>query len=135
MATKTASKTPSAPAVDRAASCSPSVVITVPLDTPESSIAELRAAGFLAVKTDEPEKVRIVSGPGQVVGDDLLMSVMEGLMMQWQHNSQEVADKMRARALGELHRRLKLREASEANISSADVPKTSKSPQLGGRLK
>lgn len=111
-----------APAGDRpAAICSPPVVITVPRDTPQESIVELREAGFIAVKTDEPDKVRIVSGLGQVVGDDFLMSVMEGLMTQWSSGDHRAAaQEMRTRALQELHRRLKRRE--EANASALAQP-------------
>ena len=113
MPKKKTSKTPSAPAVDRAAACSPPLVLVVPLDMPDSSLAELRAAGFVPVKTDKPEAVKIVAMGFEVQSSDMLMAAMHGVVNGGYTAPME-------RFTRELFDRMKRRE-SEANT---DYPET-----------
>jgi len=83
----------------------------VPLDTPETSLAELRAAGFIPVQTDNPEAVRMVTPGAQIVGGDLMMSIMHGLCTT-PHCGLSEAREMRSAMVTELHRRMLVREAN-----------------------
>lgn len=107
---KPKSKTPSALAVDRAAPCSQLVV--VPLDTTSGSLAEMRSAGYVPIMTDHPEKVRMLMPDKDIVGGDLLMAAMHGLMSEGDHS--QTALYMVSKAMTELHRRLKERETEAA---------------------
>ena len=112
MPKKSTSKTPSAPAVDRAAHGSQLVV--VPLDTAPESLAEMRAAGYVPIMTDSPEKVKVLMPGNHVVGGDLLMAAMAGLMDS-AGDASHTGLVMRNAALTELHSRLKAHEAETAN--------------------
>ncbi len=102
--------------------CSPLVVV-VPLDTPAECIADLRAAGMIAIRTDKPDAVRIVTPGAQIVGGDLLMSAMHGLCTT-PYLAGDSSAKMRAEMVTELHRRMKSREATEVEANSMILDKT-----------
>ncbi len=74
----------------------------MPLDTPESSLAELRAAGFVPVRTDSPESVKIVAMGFEVQSSDMLMAAMHGVVnggciAPMEEFSRELFDRMKRR--------------------------------------
>lgn len=81
-------------------------LVVVPLDTASESLAQMRAAGYVPIITDSPEGVKVLMSGNAIIGDDLLMSALHGLMSA--HT--QTALLMKSKAMEELHRRLKARE-------------------------
>lgn len=85
-------------------SAGPKQVIVVPHTIGEESLAELREAGFIPIRTANPDGVKIVMPSSEVISSDLLMAAMHGLC------SSATSSAERSLFTNELHRRLKFRE-------------------------
>ena len=54
-------------------------LVVLPTSTTPEQLAELRAAGYVPVCCDNPEKVIVVLPQTRLAGDDLLMAALHGL--------------------------------------------------------
>lgn len=81
-----------------------SPIVVLPISTDAKMIAAVKAAGYLPVLTDEPDKVRIIT-PHEICGTgDLLMAALTGLTSTYSGDSSKAA------FTEELFKRLKARE-------------------------
>ncbi len=89
-----------------------SPILALPTDVDPGTVAELRAAGYVPILTDNPDGVRIILAGSQVQSSDLLMSALHG-MVRDPHDS-------KAAMVKELFRRM--REREDASNAPADLP-------------
>jgi len=89
------------PAVAPAATCSAFLVL--PTDTPADCIAELRAAGYISVITDNPGGVRLIAAESAIGTSDMVMAALRALAMEGATNERKTF-------VQELYRRLLGRE-------------------------
>ena len=75
-------------------------LLVLPTTTTPENLAEIRKAGYVAVLSDNPEKVVVVMPHTRMAGNDLLMSAMHGLCDSSLSNTE------RSKMVTELHRRL-----------------------------
>lgn len=98
-------------AVSRVVPCSP--IVAVPTDVHQTTLAELRAAGYVPIRTDNPDGVRLILAGSQVQSSDLLMSALHGMCRDPRDS--------KAAMVKELFRRLREREDSAANASGEPI--------------
>lgn len=55
-------------------------LIVLPIDTDESTLIRVRDAGYVAVLSDDPDKVKVVLGSSDISGSDILMSALHGIV-------------------------------------------------------
>lgn len=55
-------------------------LLILPTNTPPETVKDIRAAGYVPVLTDEPDKVKIIMSHSEVSGGDMLMAAMHGLV-------------------------------------------------------
>ena len=83
---------------EAAPSTSYAPLIVLPTTTTPENLAEIRKAGYVAVLSDNPEKVVVVMPHTRMAGNDLLMSAMHGLCSSVYSNDE------RGKMVTELHR-------------------------------
>lgn len=84
--------------------CSPLLVL--PKDACNNeSLAELKAAGYIVIRTDSPENVRLVTPETVVSHSDMLMSAMKAM-------NEPMSTAQRGVFIAELYRRMIGREAN-----------------------
>jgi len=106
--------TPTLAAVAPATFCSPLLVL--PKDAcSNESLAELKAAGYIVIRTDSPEKVQLVTPEMVVDHSDMMMSAMKAL-------SQPMATGQRGVFIEELYRRMLKREANATAQATTPAP-------------
>ncbi len=54
-------------------------ILILPRNVSGPSIIEARNAGYLVIVSDEPDKIKLVTGHSEVSGGDLLMAAMAGV--------------------------------------------------------
>lgn len=84
-------------------------IVTVPLSTTDAAVSELRNAGYIAIRTDTPDAVRIVVSGAQIESGDFVMSAMRGIC-------EGFSDSNKRAFTDELYRRMKLQETRAAEI-------------------
>lgn len=84
-------------------------LLILPTDTPTGTVDDVRAAGYVPVLTDEPDKVKLVLAGSEISGSDMLMAAMHGLNSYTGFGD---LDKPKTQFLLELHRRLLKREGA-----------------------
>lgn len=80
-------------------------LVVLPTVTAPETVQDVRSAGYVPILCDEPEKVKLVMGQGEVGGSDLLMSAMYGI-------SGTVSERERSKMVEELYRRMLKREGA-----------------------
>jgi len=85
---------------------SPSIppLVALPTDTDPETIRAIKAAGYIPVITDAPEKVRIIVADQACESGDMLMAALHGLTCS------KFNDEPRSAFVFELQRRLKSRD-------------------------
>lgn len=80
-------------------------LLILPTATPDIILKDVRAAGYVPILTNEPDKVKLLMGHSEFTSGDMLMSALYGI-------SGDSSAEERSRMVKELYRRMLKREGA-----------------------